>query len=383
LTKKGRKVLFVRRGYLLLFTGILLGFITFSAVSMIYSSRRPQDSGGGIPTEIEFEFLYTSEKQGWIEEVTPKFEEWFEELFDIAVTVRLIVTGTHDTVNRILDGSERPTIWSPASSIWIPYMNTKWRNITGSDYDIAVDWTPLVLSPVVVAGWGSYLEEHNVTGFMDLYHLSKDGVDFKYGHPDPLLSNGGTMTVVLEFAEAAGKKPEDLTIEDLKNETVIEIVRTIESNAVAYGKSTGFFGAWAAENGPNAIQFFGIYENVVLDNSLKALKKWNDPLVAIYPEKGTLLADHPFVILNGTWIDHWQRFAAGQYIFFLLKPENQELAEQHGFRPAISSVPLDQTIFTPSNGVQYEINVPIMKPLKGEVMEAIFTAWVRVRRTEL
>jgi Ca-activated chloride channel family protein len=383
MSKKGRRILFVRRGYLLLLTGILIGFIAFSAVSLIYQGSRQRDSGGEMPTVIEFDFLYTSEKQGWIEEVTPKFEEWFEGIFNISVTVRLIVTGTHDTVNRILDGSERPTVWSPASSIWIPYMNTKWEKITGSVYDIAVDWTPLVLSPVVVAGWGSYLGEHNVTGFMDLYRLAKEGVDFKYGHPDPLLSNGGTMTVVLEFAEAAGKKPEDLTIDDLTNQTVIEIVRTIESKAIAYGKSTGFFGAWAAENGPNAIQFFGIYENVVLDNSLKALRKWDDPLVAIYPESGTLIADHPFVILNGTWIDHWQRFAAGWYLFFLLEPENQELAQEHGFRPAIASVPLDQTIFDPSNGVQYEINIPILKPLKGEVMEAIFTAWVAVRRTEI
>ena len=191
------------------------------------------------------------------------------------------------------------------------------------------------------------------------------------------------MTVVLEFAEAAGKKPEELTIQDLTNDTIIEIVRTIESKAIYYGKSTGFFGAWAAENGPNAIQFFGIYENVILDNSLKAFKKWNDPLVAIYPEKGTLVADHPFVVLNGTWIDPWQRFAAGQYLFFLLKPENQELSQKHGFRPAISSVTLDEDLFNPSNGVLYELRIPALIPPKGEVMEAIFTAWARVRNTGL
>lgn len=373
--------MFPKRGYLILFIGILIGFIVFSAISLFYSGVRPQNGGGEWPSKIEFEFLYTSEKQGWIEEITPKFEEWFTELFGITVNVRTVVTGTHDTVNRILDGSERPTVWSPASSIWIPYMNIKWRQISGNNYDIATDWTPLVLSPVVIAGWGSYLETHNVTCFMDLYQLSKEGIDFKYGHPDPLLSNGGTMTLVLEFAEAAGKIPEDLTVEDLKNETVIDIVRTIESHAIYYGKSTGFFGAWAAENGPTAIHFFGIYENVVLDNSLKARKKWNDPLVAIYPQSGTLIADHPFVVLNASWVGHWQRFAAGQYLLFLLKPEIQELAEKHGFRPASSSVPLDQTLFNPLNGVQYEINIPILKPLKGEVLEAIFTAWVRVRNT--
>ncbi|HDM89289.1 MAG TPA: ABC transporter substrate-binding protein [Candidatus Bathyarchaeota archaeon] len=374
-------MLFVRRGYLLLLTGILIGFLTFSIISIFYSST-PQPTGtDGVPREIEIEFLYTSEKQGWINEVTPRFEKWFERRFGIKVHVRLIVTGTHDSVNRILDGSARPTIWSPASSIWIPYLNVKWREITNSNSDIAVDWTPLVLSPIVLAGWKSFTEQYQVKGFMDLYRLIREGIDFKYGHPDPLLSNGGTMVLLLEFAEAAGKKPEDLTIEDLRNETVIEIVKAIESKAIYYGKSTGFFGSWAAENGPNAIQFFGIYENVVIDNSLKALKKWNDSLVAIYPEDGTLMADHPFVILNGSWVTPWQRFAAGQYLFFLLLPENQELAEKHGFRPAISSVSLDRRIFNPSNGVQYEIDVPVLKPPKGEVMEAIFTAWTRVRNT--
>jgi Ca-activated chloride channel family protein len=375
--------MFPKRGYILLLAGILVGFVAFSSISYLFSGTPQQCGTDDIPTHIEFDFLVTSEKQGWIEELTPLFEEWFNEKFGITIVVRLVVTGTHDTVNRILDGSERPTVWSPAASIWIPYMNTKWRSVTGSDYDIATDWTSLVLSPIVLVGWRSYLQTHNVTGFMDLYRLAKDGIDFKYGHPDPLLSNGGTMTVVLEFAEAAGKKPEELTIDDLKNETVIEIVKTIESKAIAYGKSTGFFGAWAAENGPDAIQFFGIYENVVLDNSLKALRKWNDSLIAIYPEVGTLMADHPFVILNGDWVSPWQRFAAGQYLYFLLQPENQELAQAHGFRPASASVPLDQTLFGPSNGVKYEVQVPILKPLEGEVMEAIFTAWVKVRNTGL
>ena len=376
-------MLFIKRGYLLLLTGTLIGFLCFSAISMLYSGTRQPQKIGEMPSRIEIDFLYTSEKQGWIKEVTPKFEKWFKQRFGIEIHVNQIVTGSHDTVNRILDGSTRPTIWSPASSIWIPYLNVKWRNITGSNYDIAVEWTPLVLSPLVLAGWRSISERYQVKGFIDLYRLIQEGVDFKYGHPDPLLSNGGTMTIILEFAEAAGKRPEDLTIEDLKNETVIQIVKAIESRAGYYGKSTGFFGAYAAERGPDEIHFFGIYESVVLENSLKALKKWNDSIVAIYPEMGTLMADHPFVILNGSWVTPWQRFAAGQYLFFLLLPENQELAEKHGFRPAISNVPLDKEIFSQSNGVKYEIDVPILKPPKGEVMEAIFKAWVRVRNTGL
>jgi len=363
----------------MLLVGILIGFLIFSVVSLIF----PRGGRGGVgqeglPSSIEFKFLYTSEKQGWIEEVTPAFEQWFYEQFNISVKVRLVVTGSHDTVNLILWQSEQPAAWSPASSIWIPYLNFKWGE-QGHDEDIAEDWTPLVLSPVVIAGWASFFQEHNVNSFRDLYNLAMEGVDYKYGHPDPLLSNGGAMTVTLEFAEAAGKNPEQLIADDFMNETVLDFVRTIESRTVYYGKSTGFFGRWAAENGPSAIDCFSVYESVVIANSLKAKNKWGDSLVAIYPEDGTLLSDHPYVILNAPWVDNWQKFAAAQYLFYLLESQTQEKAQRHGFRPANPSVPLDEDVFSEENGVQYEIRVPILKPLPGEAMEILFTVWPEVK----
>jgi len=347
-------------------------------MSLFYSGTGRQTITGGMPDKIEFEFLYTSEKQGWIEEITPGFEEWFYEKFGVEVKVRLIVGGTHETVNLILHGSVKPTAWSPASSIWIPYLNTKWRAL-GYGQDMAVEWTPLVISPVVIGAWKSMAEGYNVGSFRDLYRLALYGVQYKYGHTDPLLSNSGTMVVVLEFAEAAGKKPEELSVNDFKNETVLNFVKTIESRAVAYGKSTGFFGKWAVENGPSAISFFCVYENVILENSLKARKMWGDPIVAIYPGRGTLLSDHPFIILDADWVTPWQRFAAAQYLVYLLSPHIQEAAQKHGFRPANPSVPLDESIFNVENGVQRELQVPILKSLSGEALDALFEAWTKVR----
>ncbi len=187
------------------------------------------------------------------------------------------------------------------------------------------------------------------------------------------------MAMVLEFAEAFGKRPNQFEAEDFKNETALDFVRTIESHAVEYGKSTGFFGRWAAENGPSAIDCFTVYESVVIDNSLKAKVRWNDSLVAVYPQSGTLLSDHPFVILNASWVDKWQKFAATQYLFYLLQEQNQERAQLHGFRPANPSVPLDEDIFSEENGVKSEIRVPILKPLSGDALEQLFTVWPSVK----
>jgi len=373
-----KKRILPKRGYILLLAGTMIGFLIFSAISLIFTEFKSEEVIEGFPSRIEFEFLYTSEKQGWIESITPKFEDWFFKEFSIHVKVKLTVTGTHDSVNRILDGSIKPTAWSPASSIWIPYLNTKWRSL-GNDYDIALSWYPLVISPTVLGVWESFKESYNITCFKDIYNLIKSGKDLKYGHPDPLLSNGGVTILLLEFAEAAGKMPKELTIEDFKNETVIEFVKTIESKSVYYGKSTGFFGAWAVESGPSAITIFGVYENVVLENSKKALVKWNDRISAVYPKYGTILNDHPFVILNAPWVKNWEKFAATQYLFFLMNEENQIIAQKHGFRPANPVVKLDKSIFNPDNGISYELKVPILEPPPGEVLEALFTVWNKVR----
>ena len=81
---KRRLKLFPKQGYIMLLIGILLGFMIFLAVAAITS----QGSGGGagqegLPSSISFTFLYTSEKQGWLEEVTPAFEDWFFARFPI------------------------------------------------------------------------------------------------------------------------------------------------------------------------------------------------------------------------------------------------------------------------------------------------------------
>jgi len=372
--------LFPKQGYIMLLIGILIGFMVFLAVSSILSQGGGGGGSGqeGLPSSISFTFLYTSEKQGWLEEVTPAFENWFFERFNINVQVNLVVTGSHDSVNLILQESAQPTAWSPASSIWIPYLNQKWTSLEKGQ-EIAQDSTPLVLSPVVIAGWSSFFEEYNVTSFHDLYQLAADGTPFKYGHPDPLLSNGGVMAEVLEFADALDKYPEDFTVDDFTNQDAIEFVRLIEANSVMYGKSTGFFGRWAAENGPSAIDCFAVYESVVISNADKATQKWGDSLVAVYPEDGTLLSDHPFVILNAPWVSEYQKFAASQYLFYLLQEENQDKAQDYGFRPANPNVPLDAEVFNEKNGVEFEIKIPTYRPLSGESMENMFTIWHSVK----
>ena len=372
-----RRRIIPSEGYLLLLVGILIGFLLFTVISAVFSLEALKSL---IPGEKKptLRVLYTSEKQSWMEEVVPIFVEKFKEEHGYEIRVELTVAGSHETVNLILHGSVKPVVWSPASSIWIPYINYKWKKL-GYGYDLVEEWKPVLVTPTEIVTWRSFLEKYKITGFLSLYELAKEGVEFKYGHPDPMLSNGGVTAVLLEIAEAAHKPVDKLTVEDLKDPRVQEIVKTIESKAVYYGKSTGFFGRWAVENGPSAITVFSVYENVVIDNSVKALKKWNDQLVAVYPSFGTILNDHPFAILNAPWVTEEDKAIAEEFIQFLLSKEAQEKAVKHGFRPVRNDVKLDPEVFSPENGVSYALNITFHNPPKGEILDGLFTVWVKLR----
>lgn len=366
-----------KRGYLLLVTGFFIGLLVFAALSRIYGVRRAT-CVGEKPESIELVFLYTSEKDGWIRSVKPLYEEWFYKRYGIRVNLVLYVTGSHESVDLILQGSVKPHVWSPASSIWIPFFEKKWGEMHGGE-NIVSEWYPLVLSPTVLAGWEGMVKKYNIKGYRDLYILHRRGVRFKYGHPDPMLSNGGIIALLMEFCAALNKTPDQLTPEDLTSKNAIEFVKAIESHAVYYGKSTGFFGSWAADNGPDAISFFTVYENVVIENYPKARAKWGQGLVAVYPEIGVVYSDHPLVILNASWVGPWERLASVELLNFLLKPEIQRMAVEHGFRPVNPLVSLDEKAFGPGHGVLHKVPVQALKPPSGDVLEKLFEVWLAVR----
>ncbi len=367
----------MKRGYLMLLTGLMAGLLLAGALSRAYGPAGSVSSIGR-PERLELVFLLTSEKEGWINAVKPLFEDHFYRKYGVRLTLILYVTGSHETVNLMLSGSVKPDVWSPASSIWIPYFDKKWRELRGNS-SIIGEWYPVALSPLVLAGWSDIIERYDIKGFADLYRLARAGIDFKYGHPDPLLSNGGLMALIAEFCEALNKTPDQLTIDDVRNPRALEIVKTIESKAVYYGKSTGFFGAWAVDAGPQAITFFAVYENVVLSYAAKAKAKWGVGLKAVYPQLGVLYSDHPVVMIEADWVDDWKRLAARELLLFLLKPDIQQLAQQYGFRPVNPLVPLDVGVFNEENGVLSEIKSRALRPPSGEVLEALLEVWTEVK----
>jgi len=348
---------------------------------------------GGSPTHhggvIEIRLVYGSEKQGWIEQVIPIFEEeWRRENPNLPVKVHCIPMGSRESMNQILHGQILPTIWSPASSIWIPLANKLWREMYPQYYEaygpLIREWTPLVHSPIVIITWENFAKEFGIQGFRSLHELStsKDG-RLRFAHTDPQLSNSGMMALILEVSAAVGKRPSELTMEDLVGEEVRRWLKELEGCSVYYGRSTGFLVKKMVSDGPNRMNVVVAYENLVIEENRdgEPVARWGQRLLAIYPQEGTLSSDHPFCLLNAPWnSDPNVQRAARALLNFLLREDIQAIAMEYGFRPGVEGVPLDPSIFNPENGVEAEIPCTILSSeIKGEVLWRIVDLWLVCR----
>jgi len=365
-----RKQLRKRRNLALIF--LLLTFILILSLP----SRTSVTSNTIVLTMV-----YGSEKRGWIERVAPLFQEWWEERHpEKPIQIRFTALGSRESMNQIILGEIKPVIWSPASSVWVPLANYIWGEEYGGEKPLVDSWRQMVGSPVVIATWESFAVQHNITSWNSVHQLAEaSNSELKFAHTDPQLSNSGFMSLLMEVSAAAARSTQNLTYEDLLREDVRSWLKDVESRAVMYGESTGFLADQATNSGPKGLNVFIVYENLVIEKNKQGepMARWGQKLVAVYPEEGVLVSDHPFCILNAPWVSEEQRVAAEEFYSFLMTPEIQMISMEHGFRPVNPEVELDPQIFNSDNGVSEVLSCPILEPpTDGRVLQSITDLWL-------
>ncbi|MFX1275049.1 MAG: substrate-binding domain-containing protein [Promethearchaeota archaeon] len=372
--KRSRKVRKQSKATLLLF--LILGFI----IGTTFTTNLLLGSTG----ETHIYIIYSSEKASWMTKAYTDFmNEWEQTHPDFKIKIHMYPYGSSDSIISILNGEIFPTIWSPASSIWMTFLNTKWAQYTGDiepivDIDEAVR---IIYSPIVIATWESFNNTYNIKGFSDLYNLNLNpSVNIKMAHTDPYLSNSGYMSVIMALSAGSGVTSENLTIAELTDLNDQNWLRIFESSAILYGKSTGFLSRYMMNEGPSGLNVAFLYENLIRDISSAAT---GGKIIAVYPEEGTLFSDHPFCILNANWITPAQRQVAEAFLKFLNRTDTITSAMEYAFRPIDASIPLDSSVFNyETNGLSLNINVPELKtPKDGNVLIKIPDLWSLCKAT--
>ena len=348
--------------------------------------------GGNV---ITISILYGSEKEEWLEPLVAQFNEAHNKTASGA-TIEVVSTpmGSIESARMIVEGAAQPTVWSPASNVYVPVLEAEWRKEHVDDL-ITGDPNELVLSPVVIAMWKPMAEAlgwpDEPIGWADISDLaiSDDGWaaygypewgSFKFGHTHPNYSNSGIVSIIAE-AYAGADKQRGLSMDDLQSDHVRDFMAAVESSIIHYGSSTGFFATRLFERGPSYLSAAVMYENLVVAQQSKVLA--NDvqqiDAVAIYPKEGTFWSDHPYVILNAPWVTDEMKEAAGLFEDFLLDRPQQESAIALGFRPADRGIALTSPLDA-QHGVDPQQPYTVLEVPSADVITGVQELWTQVKK---
>lgn len=305
-----------------------------------------------------------------------------------------------------IDGPQ-PVIWSPAASSWGAVVNTRLEQ-SGEQPFVPTDFQRFMLTPLVIAvpepmaealgypeeqiGWADVLQlARSQTGWADFGH--PEWGPFRLGKTNPNFSTSGLSALIAQTYAATGKT-DGLTSEDLARPEVIDFATGVESAVVHYGDTTLTFlnNLYREDQRGTSLTYVSavaVEEKSVIDynsgNPDGVLDPGEEPrppripLVAIYPEEGTLFSDNPFFVLTAPWVDADEAEGAERFADFVGQPENQERVLEFGFRPANPSVAVGSPVVA-ANGVDPAQPTTLLQVPEPAVMLDLLDRWETQRK---
>jgi Ca-activated chloride channel family protein len=141
--------------------------------------------------------------------------------------------------------------------------------------------------------------------FEELVDLVRSG-QLEFGHTDPRSSTSGLYAVLSEFSFFSGKKPGDLTLDDISNFDTRRKVRAFEWKTVHYVDIANVFAAEWCRYGVGFASAAYMQETTL--NGFNA--RCRTQLRAVPIADSPFVADYPFIVLRAPWVSKEEQDAA-------------------------------------------------------------------------
>src|SRR6266550_592346 len=250
------------------------------------------------------------------------------------------------------EGSPEPDVWSPAAITWVTLLEFH-RQADGLPSIVPPARPSIIQSPLVIAmpkpmaealGWPD-----KEIGWSEIFALAQDPHGWaRYGYPEwdpfklgktsPRSSTSGLHALIATHYAGGGKGDGSAT-----EPRTLAFMKTVENSVVHYGDTVATY-----LNDLLASDRRGQAEQYVSAIAIEEKQVWDYlhgnpnsdvpgprgvvpvvPLVAIYPREGTLIANHPYVVLT---TDNVKLRAAGDFLAYLQGPEAQARFQSAGLR---------------------------------------------------
>jgi len=317
------------------------------------SAIQPQLPAGPVVISM----LYSPAKQAWV--------EWARDQYvrtNPGVQVKLTAMGSVVSIDAILLGNEKPTVWSPESLIELGDLAERWPKQTGrSLYASDPEYAPesLLRTPVVLLAWESrakvidaYLHKHqddpphlwqrlieaaaSSEGWKGLGGPAQWGA-VKLGYSDPLRTGIGLWTLYLACLDQLDG-PLRFAPEAIDDPGVVELLRLAAASPLTPLATDHDLVQRMEQFGPARYDLAVTYETLALKALETPKERW-ERLVIYYPPR-LVWSDHPAVVLELDENTGPQKQEGLRWIRYLKSYAAQLKAISYGFRPADDSIPL-------------------------------------------
>ena len=222
---------------------------------------------------------------------------------------------------------------SPDSSIWIEHLDKAWKEANPDASSIVGTTVRFATTPVVIATWKGRegeLGNSDERGWAALLRKASEDANYKWSHGSPRASASGMLALVAEFYAGAGKAF-GLSKADADQESVRKYVAQLERTIARYGgESDAALVEYLLKEGERGLSALVMPEASAFDFNQRSK---GAKLYAIQPVEGTLMLDHPLILLETAKLTPELRRAFLDFARFLTGSEAQALVVKHGYRP--------------------------------------------------
>jgi ABC-type molybdate transport system substrate-binding protein len=393
----------LRRFIFIVFSIVVVGTFICSIASPAFRARTRataplRDALLPPPTPVEIAVLYSTEKEEWLKDVVAEFENDVPLINGHPVKINLKSMGSREMYLAVLDGTERPDVISPASSLQISILEDLSAAKFSHPIVRAADPTicrSVVNSPLVLVAWKERADalwggDHSGDVWQKLHSAVLDAKGWEtYGHPDwgyvkfghtsPLSSNSGFMTILLMTYDFFNKTTGLNASEILGSSDYQKWLIDLETTIGKFGDSTGDYMKEMVAYGPSMYDLIAVYEATAIEQAQNAVGRYGE--LRVYYPPANIMSDHPFCVIQADWVTAEKAQAAKQFIDFLLGKSAQEKALlKYGFRPSDPAIPLDQADSPfqryAANGVRTDAGKMVDLP-NGNTLQTLLDFWSR------
>ncbi|MCS6992590.1 MAG: substrate-binding domain-containing protein [Anaerolineales bacterium] len=352
------------------------------------------------PAPVIVTVLYSTEKQAWLEEVVPAFEQSGANVNGHPVKIQVEKMGSWEVTNAVLDGTRKPVLISPASMLQIAALQDTSTIQFGRSLVNPADTAScraVLRTPLVLVAWKEradvlWGQQPGASLWPNIHDAlvnpkgwaafnQPDWGYIKFGHTDPLKSNSGYMTILLMTYGYYGKTSGLTAADILNNSDYQKWFLEIEASIGQFEHSTGPLMQKMIAYGPSTYDFVAVYESTAIEQAANAVGRYGE--LRVYYPPATLWSDHPFCILEAEWVTPDQRKAAALFLDYLTSKPVQEVALlKYGYRPIDSSIPLEQP-GSPferyaANGFRADLSfLPEVQVPPGSALNTLRDFWAR------